>query len=229
MNTQTATIPQAPDLGHLAGLFIDGFPKLSTADQVLALTLYQMLALGKPVSRERLAQALDRSVDIVSKTLDSWPGVFFDDENCVIALWGLAIGETQHRLKVNGTVVYAWCAWDSLFLPELLDSTVHVTSHCAATGDEINLTISPNGIELAEPKEAVVSFLEPDVDEIKENVTASFCHFVYFFRSREAGEQWVADHQGTFIVSIEEAFTVGKKMNAARYRDTILEQVRNRE
>jgi len=229
MNTQTAESPQTTDLDRLAGIFINGFPTLNVDDQALALTLYRMLAVGKPVSLEQFAQALDTSMDRVNKTLDAWPGVFFDSEHRIVALWGLSTVETQHRLETDGSVVYAWCAWDSLFFPELLDSTVKVTSHCAATGDEIKLTISPDGIESVEPKAAVVSLLAPTVEEIKENVTASFCHFVYFFRSREAGEQWVADHPGTFIVSIDEAFTVGKKMNAARYRDTVYKQVSHHE
>lgn len=229
MSTQTTANPQTSNLDRLAGLFIHALPTLSADDQALALTLYRMLTRGKPVSLEQLAQALDTSTDRVSKTLDAWPGVFYDSEHRIVALWGLSTVETQHRLEIDGGVIYAWCAWDSLFLPELLDSTVKVTSHCPATGDEINLTLSPDGIESIEPASAVVSFLAPNVEAIKENVTASFCHFVYFFRSRESGEQWAADHPGTFILSIGEAFTLGKKMNAARYKNTVSEQVSHHE
>ena len=66
-----------------------------------------------------------------------------------------------------------------------------------------------------------MSFLIPDEIELRENVTASFCHFVYFFRSREDGETWVSAHDGRFLLSLEEAFTVGQMMNAARYRETL--------
>ncbi len=37
--------------------------------------------------------------------------------------WGLAIAETKHRLEVDGRALYTWCAWDSLFLPEILQRT----------------------------------------------------------------------------------------------------------
>jgi hypothetical protein len=50
-------------------------------------------------------------------------------------------------------------------------------------------------------------------------VTASFCHYVHFFRDREAGARWAAQHPGTFLLSLEEAFAVGKRMNAVRYRE----------
>ena len=210
-----------PDLDRLSRIFIDGFPAMNADEQKLALKLYALLAEGRPVAHEQLAQALDRPTIEIQKTLDAWPGVFYDDDHRVVGFWGIAVGGTQHRVEVNGKTVFTWCAWDTMFIPELLNATAKVTSTCAATGDAINLMISPNGTESVEPKEAVVSFLIPDEDELKQDVTTSFCHFVYFFRDRSAGEQWVAEHAGTFLLSIEDAFTVGKKMNAVRYMQTL--------
>jgi alkylmercury lyase len=43
---------------------------------------------------------------------------------------------------------------------------------------------------------------------------ARFCHFVFFFASRRSGERWVAKHPGTFLFSLEEAFTLAKRVNA---------------
>jgi hypothetical protein len=44
---------------------------------------------------------------------------------------------------------------------------------------------------------------------------------VYFFRSREDGETWVSEQEGTFLLSLQEAFTVGQLMNAARFSETL--------
>ncbi len=226
-NTNTAEVKThkvvqvTPDLNKLATLFVDTFPQLSVDDQQLTLKLYQLLAEGKPVSRDRLAQALGRSTDTVIHTLSQWPGIFYDESERIVAFLGLSVNKTQHQLTVNGRTVYTWCAWDTLFIPELLNATVDISSTCGATGEGVRLTVSPSGIQAVEPGDVVVSFLIPDENELRENVTASFCHFVYFFRSREDGEAWVSEHDGTFLLSLEEAFTVGQKMNAARYNETL--------
>ena len=113
-NTNTAEVKThkvvqvTPDLNKLATLFVDTFPQLSVDDQQLTLKLYQLLAEGKPVSRDRLAQALGRSTDTVIHTLNQWPGIFYDESERIVAFLGLSVNKTQHQLTVNGRTVY-WC------------------------------------------------------------------------------------------------------------------------
>lgn len=206
------------DLEKLSEYFIDAFPVMTRLEQQTALALYRLLALGKPVSISALSKVVNQTEADIDIILHSWPGLFFDD-NKVIGFWGLTTHEMIHQFEVNKITVYTWCAWDTLFIPELLDTTAHVTSHCAVSGDEISLTISPKGIEHAQPysNQIMVSFLVPDEDDLKENITTSFCHYVFFFRSREDGELWMAEHPNTFLLTLNEAFAIGKKMNAARY------------
>lgn len=45
----------------------------------------------------------------------------------------------------------------------------------------------------------------------------SFCHFVHFFASREAGEAWADAHQGTFLLSLDEAFELGRLVNRRNF------------
>jgi len=216
-----ASLPETRDLDHLSQYFINALPSMDTDEQKLALGLYALLAEGQPVAIEQLSGYVDISVTKIKAVLDDWIGVFYDDQNHVIGFWGIAINEMNHRFEVNGKTAYTWCAWDSLFIPELLKARANVTSHCAATAKEIKLTISPDGICACSSEDIMVSFLIPDEHELNENITASFCHFVHFFSSRDAGKQWVADHEGTFLLSLNDAFTVGKKMNAVRYKQML--------
>ena len=190
---------------------------MNITEQRLALKLYTLLSGGDAVPLERLSERVGMPLTDVKKIIESWPGVFYDDKNRIVGFWGIAVDEMSHHFVVNGKTVYTWCAWDTLFIPELLNTTAQITSHCALSGDEISLTISPTGIESAQPDQIMVSFLVPDEGELKENITTSFCHYVFFFHSQEAGEHWMAEHPGTFLLSLDEAFAVGKKMNAARY------------
>lgn len=210
-----------PGLDRLAQFFIDAFPVMNIAEQRLALELYTLLSEGDAVMLERLSEHAGMPLADVKTMLQNWPGVFYDDNQRIIGFWGIAVIETDHHFEVNGKTVYTWCAWDTLFIPELLNATAHISSHCALSGDEIRLTLSLKGIESAQPDQMVVSFLLPDEDDLKENITTSFCHYVFFFRSREAGEHWVAEHPGTFLLSLDEAYAVGMKMNAVRYNLTL--------
>jgi alkylmercury lyase len=213
--------PQSSGLDRLAQVFIDAFPVMDAEDQRLAVTLYRVLAHGRPGSREYLAQILGRSLEDIKSVLGAWPGIFYDDNDDIIGFWGLTVEEMPHRLEVNGNSVYAWCAWDTLWLPALLEATVSVMSRCAQTGEPVRLRVSPERVESVEPAAVPVSFLKPDVRELREYATTSFCHFVHFFRDREAGEQWIAAHPGTFLLSLDAAFDLGRRVNATRYRDIL--------
>ncbi|HED17879.1 MAG TPA: alkylmercury lyase MerB, partial [Gammaproteobacteria bacterium] len=185
------------------------FPAMDSDEQALALSLYRLLAAGEPVSPAHVAHQVGLPADQVNTTLEAWPGVFFDADQRVTGFWGLSLQETAHRLEVDGKTLYGWCAWDTLFIPELLGSAARIMSTCPVTGKEIQLTVSSAGIERVNPEQVVVSFLLPEESEFQENITASFCHFVYYFADRIAAEQWSATHPGTFILSLADAFRVG--------------------
>lgn len=215
------TVQLTHDLNKLVNLFVNTFPQLSVDDQHLTLKLYQLLAEGEPVSYSRLSKALGQSTDVAKETLAQWPGVFYDESDRIVAFLGLSVEKTQHQLVVNGRTVYSWCAWDTLFIPGLLNTTVNISSICGASGEEVKLTASPSGIESVVPGDAVMSFIIPDENDLRENITANFCHFVYFFRSFKDGEAWISRHDGTFLLSLEEAFKVGQLVNAARYKGAL--------
>jgi alkylmercury lyase len=153
----------------------------------------------------------------VEQLLTAWPGVFFDDQQ-VIGFWGLTIRRLSptHRLEVDGRTLFAWCAWDTLFLPGILDATARVESACPTTGETISLLVSPYGVFQTSHPEAVVSFLTPEQD-FDADVIQSFCHFVHFFTSPVAGEAWTAEHPGTFLLSLEDAFELGRRVNARNF------------
>ena len=208
------------ELDELAQVFIDAFPVMDATEQQLALKLYNLLAEGKAVSSDRLAESVQMPLSDTQTILESWPGIFHNDEDGIVGFWGLTISKTDHRLKLDLNIVYTWCAWDTLFIPKLLNRTVQVTSLCAPTGEEITLIVSPNCVESTSSDDPMVSFLIPGERALKENITASFCHYVHFFPSRAAGEQWAVQYPGAFLLSVEDAFVVGKKINAVRYNQT---------
>lgn len=210
----------AADWSRLVPTFLGAFPVMDAADQQLGLTLYRSLAEGEPVSLSGLAAKAGRDADEVRATLGDWSGIFFDRSDRICGYWGLSVNETRHRLEVNGRTLYAWCAWDTLFLPQLLDATAHIVSPCPGTGQAIELCVSPKGIESA-PDEVMVSFLAPEPTAVRTDVTVSFCCHVHFLRNPEAAKEWIDAHRGSFAVSLQQAFAFGQALNQHRFEDVL--------
>ena len=188
-------------------------PKLSVDDQRLAVALYRLLAGGEPAEPASLAASVGLPEQVASAALSTWPDVAYDERGRVVGFGGLSVRETAHRLELDGRTLFAWCAWDALFLPEILGQTAQVASSSPLTGAPVALTIAPAGVERVEPSRAVVSFVPADC--CGGDVVERFCRFVHFFPSEEEATRWSATHESAFL-SIQDAHELGRLANRAR-------------
>lgn len=193
------------------------FPALDADGQQLSLALYRRLAEGVPVTLPALAAEVGMPRVELEQRLAAWPGVYYDGERRVIGYWGLTISPTTHRLRVDGRELFAWCAWDTLFLPALLGRTIAVSSVCRAGGDPVRLNVGPRRVESAEPEGSTVSFLVPDANAVRADVITSFCHYVHFFASAGAAQPWLEQHPQAFLLGLDEAYEVGRRRTRAGY------------
>ncbi|WP_325095367.1 organomercurial lyase MerB, partial [Burkholderia contaminans] len=154
-----------------------------------------------------LALALDWPIERVSVALEQAVSTEWDDYGNVVG-YGLTLRETPHTFEVDGRRLYTWCAFDTLFFPALIDRTAHVVSRCAATGTPVSLTVTPTAIEDIEPTGAAVSLILP---QNTPDIRAAFCCHVHFFASAAAGQQWAATRPGIEVVSVRDAFAVGRE------------------
>jgi alkylmercury lyase len=83
----------------------------------LALALVRLLSGGQPVSPAALAQAADRDERDVVERLDDWPNIERAQRRGIVGFSGLTLRATAHSFRVGDRKLYAWCAWDTLFLP----------------------------------------------------------------------------------------------------------------
>jgi len=208
---------EQPNLKTIGDRLLALLPRYDEKERRLSNVLIRELAKGVPVAAARLSELSRESIEDVQEYLDQSSLVFQDDEKRVVGFSGLAIAKTQHRFRVGGKDLYTWCAWDTLFLPVLLDQTAEMITRCPQTGDAIQVGISPSGIESMDPQEAVMSLLNPDPDKINEDVVKHFCHYVYFFKNRSAGEAWTGKTPGTFLVSLSDGFELGKRLAAENF------------
>jgi len=206
----------------------------SPEQQRAALALYRELAKGKPVDADQLGRALVVSAADAQALLQRDPMkcfVYSDDEGRVLGFGGLAAAQMHHRFEVEGRTLWTWCAWDSLFIPEILGHSARVASPDPETGEIVRLVVSPDRVESVVPEGAVVSLIQPEArvfDRGAANVMAKFCHFVFFFASRASGERWVAKHPDTFLYSLDDAFALAKRLNAKNFGRALAERARSR-
>lgn len=181
------------------------FPALDERDRRLSLAVYRELARGAPVRLP--AESLRR--------MQEWPGVYYDRDQRVIGYWGLSLAKTQHRLRVGERDLFAWCAWDTLFLPAVLGTRVEVFSTCRDTGEAVRLSVSPTRVESADPEGLAVSFAVPDAEAVRANVITAFCHHVHFFSEK------AEEHPEALLLPLPDAFEVGRLLNRRRYEGTL--------
>lgn len=201
------------------GLFPDGTP---LSKRVL-LTLYRKIAEGRPVHKQALASLLNIDELDLKIILDELPpsNIVFDKEDYIIGYRGLSQEPSDHHLMIKGIKLYAWCAFDCLFIPELLGCKIEVKSQCPETKEEIHLILSPNTIDKMCPQTIFVSFITPDLDTYQSDLRRNFCCHVNFFSSEEAGNSWTKRNEGTVLLGLEQAFALAHIRNKSGFGEAL--------
>lgn len=197
------------------GGLLDYGPNLSP----LLVRLMRELAQGHPVPKERVDRIIadlgsdPEEADKLLREVTEW-----DADNNIIGIIGLSLNVTPHRFYLNGTRMSAWCAEDTLFLPAVLDRTASVESKSPVSRERVRLKVSPQMVEEVDPAGAVVSIVIVDPDDANmgsvEAIWGTFCHHTFFFASREEAERWAAGRDDIEILSVDEAYELGRQLSS---------------
>ena len=206
-----------PKLEEWAHQVAAASPELDAEERKISMQTYHLLAKGEPVSAAQIAEAAGVNNERVERSLRSWPLVLWDDQDRVVGFFGLHVHhlEPAHAIVVDGATVYGWCAWDTLFITEILGRETQVKSIDPHDGTTIRLTVTPAGVTNLQPPDAVVSLLLPD-GGLGTDTIQRFCHRIHFFASPESAQQWMAGRPGMFAVTVDEAFQLGQLTNRLR-------------
>lgn len=216
--------PDAPTLAELSEALVGAAPDLDDLGRRVVVATYHLLAGGEPVPDGRIAEAVGADVAEVSGRLRTWPGVFRDADDHIVGFWGLAIAplDPEYRLLTPGAPdLFAWCAWDTLFLPVVLGRALEVRAADGQSGDPISVSVGPDGLRSVDPPGTVVSFVVPD-GRFDADVITGFCHKVLFFADRDHATRWMNTRRDDlFALPIDDAFEVGRRVVRSRYRDAL--------
>jgi len=123
---------------------------------------------------------------------------------------GITLRRTPREFTVDGQQLFTWCALDTLIFPTVLGRAATVASPTPGTGELVRLAVDPAaGVTELDPATAVVSVLIPDTTS---GVRSAFCNQVHFFATPEAAQNWLNQHPGSAILSVAEAFDLGRRL-----------------
>ena len=177
--------------------------------------LVQLLVRGNPVAPELLVSLLHRELDEVRSILRAHPELEYDEQGNLVGS-GLTFVPTMHQFQVEQRTLFAWCAFDTLTYPVGLHLSAQVTSRCPVTGSSIQLTATPEQVLDLDPGEAQVSLVVDVAAGCCSNVREDVCTYGHFFASPEAAARWQETHPQVLILSVEEAYQVGKLLIGSR-------------
>src|SRR6266567_4660422 len=159
--------PKVPALDEYWRLLESHLRPFSREEQPVAVALYRELAKGKPVDADQLGRALGVTSDESRALLERdaiKSFVYPDGQGRVLGFGGLAAAPMHHRFEVGGRILWTWCAWDSLFIPEILGREARVTSPDPENREVVRLVVTPDRAESIAPSDAVVSFIRPEAE-----------------------------------------------------------------
>jgi len=177
--------------------------------------LVQLLVQGHPVAPELLARILHRDLDEMHSILRAHPELEYDEHGNIVGS-GLTLVPTAHQFRMKQRTLFAWCAFDTLTYPVELHLSARITSRCPVTGRSIRLTVTPEQVLDLDPPEAQVSLVVDVAAECCSNVREDVCNYGHFFASREVATQWQAGHPQALILTVEEAYQVGRLVEGYR-------------
>lgn len=179
----------------------------------------RLLADGAPVAASRIAQATGQTVHEANGWLQQMhaAGYELDDEGRLVGA-ALTLRPTAHRFRVRGNGLYAWCGFDTLLLPILLNEPAEISATCPATGQPIRLEVAADGtVTRTQPAGTVIAVVGPQVLATGGAVgpASHTCEEMPLLTNAEAAHQWVQDRPGVLIVELDTAVELARTYVAA--------------
>lgn len=172
-------------------------------------SVLDLLANGQPIDPKRLAAATGMSLQAAAERL-GWArdaGYEFDDSDRLVGA-ALSLNPTEHHFRIRGRDLYAWCGFDTLFLPILLDEPANVISTCPDTGTTIRLHVAADGtVSDLTPASTVLAVVGVEITACCPTTGpgSAVCTQMPFLAHQQAALHWLNGRSGIAILSIPDA------------------------
>jgi alkylmercury lyase len=199
------------DLRALAKSAMGSCGPLTRETSELVRGAQRALLAGEPVSMERLGRLTRLTPPEITAALHEIPGLArFDGWGRLVGLLGVSVQPSPHRLTAGGTAAYAWCAWDTLFIPRVIGADIEAASHCPVTGTPVDVRVGSGGVSAASPGEVMVSFLVTHRPAGDCGLGGVCCSHMHFLSNTDAARRWLSSQPAGLVLTLEEAWQVGR-------------------
>ena len=155
------------------------------------------LLRGQPVDLDSLSTSTRLSPEEVAPVLSKLSdlGALHAMDGVLIAAYPLSAVPTRHRIRRDGTIIYANCALDALAVPFMVEEIVSIESDCTHCGQATTVEMSGDRILAAHPRSLVVFHVARDSCEAGPAVLTRCPHINFFCGPDHAG-RWLAENPG---------------------------------
>lgn len=199
-------------IGELASRIVSYYKSIvSEDDWKLLVHTVRELSMGEPVEPARLAQLIGEPVKTIRQRLENV--VEWDSQGRVVGE-GLTLIPTQHEFELNGRTMWVWCAGDAIVFPMWINQAARIKSPCAVTGEQVEVTVTPEAVTEVSPPGAVASLIthDPNVSSMAD-VRSLICSGQVFFKSAEMAKHWRLKHPNAVVLPVRECFAVYKQVH----------------
>lgn len=165
-------------------------PQIEVSDRhrrVQAAAFALLLETGDPLSAGRIAERADLTdaeVAALLEDFDTVGRVRFDADGRVVGIAGLSIEPTRHRLEVDGTMRWTWCALDAIGILGALARRATYTTKVPDSDDVIEVRFGSAG---PVGSDAVVFMADGYGSD---SVVETWCPTVNLFADSETAQAW---------------------------------------
>lgn len=184
-----------PDSGDPSGCGAGcDLPRVEVSDrhrQLQAAAFALLFETGQPVTRDQITthvELTEAEVDSLLEDFDTVGRIRFNSEDHVVGIAGLSIEETRHRLDIDGTTRWTWCALDAIGILGALGRHATYTTQVPDSDDVLEVRFSPDG---PEPSTAVVFMADGYGSD---SVVETWCPTVNLFADIETAQRWADTH-----------------------------------
>ncbi len=164
---------------------------------------FPLLAGGQPVGVDEIASAAGVETAQVDDAVNA-ARCERDAHGRLIDLYGLTLTPTLHRLEIDGKVLFSCCALWAHVIPKLVDAIVRVESVDPVRQELVRLSISPAGLESADPAAATATLVVTTQEAVDRDVCAAWCCQVCHFVTHESAEEFAAGRPNCHPVALSE-------------------------
>lgn len=144
-----------------------------------------------------------------------------DSTGSIAGIAGLTRVPTPHRIIGGAPGCYGWCAWDCLFLAEILATELRFESPCPSGAGLVSMTVSAEGIELIRPRTAQMTFAVADTSSFTNRLREVFCAHVRACCDRKAAQAFCDREPTRLVLAPHEAFELGRYRNRVVFGDSL--------